>query len=73
MSSSLYQSNMVRIPKIAWSFEVEMNSRKHKVKRETAEPVHTAVTDPGFPIGVVDLVGAWTPEAVMFPKFCMSK
>ena len=32
------------------------------------------VADPGFPVGGVDLVrGAWTPEAVTFRKFCMSK
>ena len=32
-------------------------------------------TDPGFPVGGVDLVGggAWTPDAVTFRKFCMSK
>ena len=29
----------------------------------------------GFPVGGVDLVGggAWTPEAAMFRKICMSK
>ena len=27
-----------------------------------------AVADPGFPVG-----GTWTPEAVTFRKFCMSK
>ena len=34
-----------------------------------------AVADPRFPVGGgVDLVGgAWTPEAVTFRKFCMSK
>ena len=33
------------------------------------------VADPGFPVGGgVDLVGgAWTPEAAMFHKICMSK
>ena len=27
------------------------------------------MVDPGFPVGG----GAWTPEAVTFRKFCMSK
>ena len=32
------------------------------------------VADPGFPVGGVNLAGgAWTPEAVAFQKFCMSK
>ena len=33
------------------------------------------VADPGFPVGGgVDLVGGvWTPEAVTFRNFCMSK
>ena len=34
----------------------------------------TAVADPGFPVGGVDLVGAaWIPEVVTIRKFCMSK
>ena len=34
----------------------------------------TAVADPGFPVGGRGpRRGAWTPEAVAFRKFCMSK
>ena len=34
-----------------------------------------AVADPGFPVGGAwtSYEGVWTPEAVMFRKFCMSK
>ena len=34
----------------------------------------SSVADPGFPVGGRGpRRGAWTPEAVMFRKFCMSK
>ena len=42
----------------------------------TLVDLHTfTVADPGFPVGGgVDLVGGtWTPKAVTFCKFCMSK
>ena len=40
----------------------------NSMKTITLNVVHEAVVDPGFSVG-----GAWTPEAVTFRKFYMSK
>ena len=43
------------------------------MERKTSETV--TVADPGFPVGGGHgpRRGAWTPEAAMFRKICMSK
>ena len=42
----------------------------HILHQNTASSIKdVSVADPGFPVGG----GAWTPEAAMFRKICMSK